>query len=199
MWTLKTILFPLFGKHAKISDTHKDGNDKGIWERFNEALAQDFDDELLPLIESLVENTVDPENFLLQFVEHYETSIGTPVYISNTEAIRRKLIKLNNSITRIRGTKKSFDVLYNILGMTTVTIAIETPLKTWDSNVTLDDEARRFDRNPCCAFYSLTLAGPASINDSLQDAINRINNYLKPIGATTTEILYNGSPIILSS
>lgn len=195
-YTLKDKIFGFFGLDAKVRDTSKDVNGKGISERYNESLGEDYDDNVRDLVDNFHDNLYDPFLCKSQFIKFLEYNVGSPVIVVNTDAFRRKLIAFNNTITLIKGTQLSHEVLFGMLGVSNVDIDIVNKVSGFDSEVTLDDVHRTFDSGAlCCQHYTITLAGASAIDDTLIESLIRIAFYLKPINGEIDFIEYNGTVI----
>jgi len=199
MFSLKGIIFGLFGVDAKIKDSLKDGFGKGIWERYNESLGEDYDDNVHLLIINLISNVIVPQTMLVRFIDIQNEALGDLPVPSTDVKIKRKILQHFNTLGTIKGTVKSYSMLFSFIGVTLVSTTDVSPGFGWDHDTaTLDDDDRTFDSNASsCSFYSLELTGASPIDTELEGAINIINNYLIPINAQTTEIRYNGVPITL--
>lgn len=197
-FVLKNIIFGLFGVNAKVNDVHKDINGKGINERYNEAIAEDYDEEIETKIDGYFDNLIIPQTAQEKFLYSIERNIGIPVQLSDLEAFRRRMIILNNAITLTKGTEKSYLLLFNLIGVTGMVVTVPDKIFGLDSITTLDSDTRRFDgRKFCCFHFSLDLTGTATHNAELEKQILTIVNYLRPINSEIDAITYNATPIPL--
>lgn len=196
-YTLKDKIFNFFGVNAKVNDSYKDVNKKGINERYQESLGSDYDDNVSNLIDNLHDNTLNPRTFLYKFINLIEYNFGNPFIVIDTPARRRKMIEFSNSFYRIKGTFLSHQVLYNMLGFNVDDIVNVERESGFDSvSFTLDD-VRRFDSSAlCCRHYVIELSGGVVVSDELYDLVFAIAEYLRPIDAELDGINYNGSPIV---
>ena len=199
MFSLKNIIFGLFGVEAKLNDTYKDQNGKGIWERYNESVAEYYDESVDPLIVNIFENVLLPNTMFVRFLDIQIEALGNLPVISDDPAIKRKVIQYFNILGTIKGTLKSFEMLFSFIGITVDdVIDVDSGFTFDDDNATFDDPVRTFDSgNPCCGTYELNLSGNDPIDDDLENSINIINNYLKPINSEASVIRYNGQPITI--
>lgn len=196
-YKLKDRIFGYFGNYDKQTDTYKDVNKKGINQRYHESLGEDFDVYVLPFLDKLLDNTINPRTTQDKFVAYLEAMIGNIVIVKNTAQHRKKIIELSNRIYEIKGTLKSYRVMLMMLGFTGV--VIEEIYKTYgfDSAVTLDDPERFFDMGCLpCSEYNLRLSGGVVINDELRKTIYRIDEFLAPINAIRKDIFINGTSIL---
>lgn len=217
-FSLKSVIFSYFGVNAKVMDTYKTGglstddgeilmlddgveilsddSGKGINERYQESLGAGYDDELSDLIDNFIERNLVPQEMLSRLIPHMETMLGGIVVVSDTVAMRRKIIQFAQQIYNIKSTALSYEVLFKLLGFETVVIEEFGAISGFDSDLTFDDEGRTFDgsdRN--CSDYSVHLTGSISITQDILDAISRIIAFLEPINADLRMVTYNGEEI----
>ena len=200
MFSLKSIIFNFFGIESKINDSLKDGSGKGIWERYNESLGEDYDEDVSPLITNLMDNVIVPLTMFVRFIDIQNEALGSLPVPSIDVNVKRKILQHFNILGTIKGTVKSYRMLFSFIGVNLDSNSDVNPGFGWDSDTgTLDDADRTFDTNLSnCRYYSLELSGVAVISSDLESAINIINDYLRPLNAVTFEIKYNGTPITLT-
>lgn len=199
VYTLKDKIFGFFGVNAKLHDTHKDVNKKGITERYNESLGEDYDDNVRLLVDNFQDNVANPVTCYEKFIQHLEYNVGQPLVLIDTPTRRRKMIQLSNTLAMIKGTLLSHQVLFGILGITAVTITLIEIETGFDSGFTFDDDNRVFDGSRIyCPHYTITLVGSPPQTDSLNEKILEIAFHLKPIDSEILAITYNGNPVPLS-
>lgn len=193
---LKTRLFEYFGRDAKVRDTFKDVNGKGISERYHEALGEGYDDDVSDLLDNFIDRTIVPKEMVSQLIPLMEWMLGSPVVVTDAVAMRRRIIQFAQQIYNIKSTALSYEILLRMLGFDTVTIQEFVITSGFDSDVTLDDEARVFDgADSNCSEYSVLLTGSITVTDAVNEAVFRIIEFLEPVNADLREVLYNGAPI----
>lgn len=195
-YTLKDKIFGFFGVSAKRRDTFKDVNGKGIWQRYNESLGDDYDNHVRDLIDNPVDNILVPQTTFDRFIIYLEYNVGMPLQLSNNMDFRRKMLWLNNVITLTKGTIASYRILFNLINISSVTVTNLSTESGFDSSLTFDDDERKFDgRGTCCFHYKVDLVGSAPITQLLIDNVWKILYYLKPVNAELITVTYNGDPI----
>jgi len=132
-WNLKDNLFSYLGAYEKQADTFKDGNNKGVLERFNEANAEDYDDNHLVLILSLWENTRNPLACYQEYIQFLEDSHGIAQIAGQTEEKRRRVLRFYRSVVAKKGTKAAYDLLFYYLGFTVDSLVEDFTGQTLDS------------------------------------------------------------------
>lgn len=193
----KDRLFSFFGGYDKRSDTLKDINGFGIWERFNRAIGQSIDYELQGKVDDLIANIYDPETCLDRYVVYLESMMGynqarNTLYVSPLLSKRRNVLKKILRFYQIKGTKKAYTLMLSMIGIST-TITENFNDYGFDSPVTLDDTLRRFDmRCDTCSTYDLVMTGPA-ITTAIYNAIWSVVMFNEPINAKINVITYNGN------
>lgn len=193
-------LFNFFGKFAKEQDTYKDGNGKGIWERYQESLGSSYDAEIQPLLDLLLENILVPDTMLSKMIPTMERVLGEPVNVledgtSLSEDLRRKIIKFAHVLYNIRSTKLSYQMLFNLVGIQDVEIQEFVVTTGFDSDLTFDDDERVFDTPGGCNYcrgYAIVTTGGITLTSQIIAGIARIINFLEPINARLKSFTYNG-------
>ena len=192
MFKLKPIIFNYFGRNDKTTDSNKDSNGKGTNERFQEILASDWDTELLPLIESLIDNTLIATTVWERFIPYLEQAYGIEVLVDDM-AIRRGIIKNWIPLMKVKGTYRSYDILFKLLGFEVLNIEDVAITQGLDSQFTFDDPARRFDDDSCntCSYYNLNLYGSQPLTLQIINLILRAVKIVEPINAKLLKVTFN--------
>lgn len=198
MLQLRTRLFALFGRAEKIADRKtRDASGRGLKERFIGALGAEFDEQLLPLIDGFLDNCIHPETAMAKFVPYLEQQMGVNFTVSDELAVRRKLVAWAPRLVRIKGTKRSYEVLLKLMGFDSVEIIEHFPVSGFDSTRTLDDDERTFDSGACgCLEYSLLLSGSIVLSEEVKAWIRSVIVWCEPIHARLRDILYNGQVLV---
>jgi hypothetical protein len=201
MWSLKETIFKLFGPAEKKADVvNRDAQGRGLNERFLRALGAEYDASIVPLLDNFLENCLDPATALARFVPYLEKQMGVNYVVSDSLITRRKLIAWAPRITRLKGTKRSYEILLKLMGFLTIEIIEHFVPSGFDSELTLDDEARRFDGHCSgCTDYSLKLTGTLTLTDDIRAWIRSVVVYCEPINAHLRDIFYNGTIIAQAS
>lgn len=199
MFTLKDKIFGYFGKEEAATDTYKDVDGKGLLQRYNEAIAEDFDEEFVILVENMVENTVDPLTALEKFLPYLEEQFGVGMALTDDLVLRRKILRYINRFNSIKGTKLSYELLFALIGVTVVITEHFDYFTLDDAVATLDDDARTLDSSVCaqhCTDYSLELTGAGGLTPELVNRILSVIEVNEPINADLREVTYNGGPVV---
>lgn len=108
--------FRLLPGYYKVNDTYKDLSDKGVLERFLTIFGEELDDELVDQADEYL-NIVDP---LHPDAEPYLTNLaytlGSPPDLFGDPAKYAKLLSFIVSVYKIKGTKRSYELFFALLG-----------------------------------------------------------------------------------
>jgi hypothetical protein len=189
-------IFTYFSKYEKTSDINKDVNGKGTLERYNETVGDDIDSNLMPLIDNLIKNVLEPAKCLDNFVPYGEADMGVRVVLRDTLQYRRAVLSIINRLHQIKGTLKGYYVLFGKLGWQ-VTITEYFDAGGFDSPTTFDDNLRTFDSKEClpCSDYSMdivTIGGGPPTSDDMA-TINSVIGFNEPINAHLRQLTFNGT------
>ncbi len=203
-WKVKNIVFGLFSRMDGLTDTNKrliptETEPKGQLQRFNENLAAEWDSELMPAIHNLLDNTFIPATAYDRFIPYLEDLFGIPT-LSQDLNIRRRILKNVLPMYKVKGTLRSYKILFRLLGFDDVeVIPIEMKDGLDSSFFLFDSEARTFDsRAECypCTYYRLILTGTRPLTKEMYDFIKEVVGIVEPINAKLWEIYYNGHRIL---
>lgn len=200
MFSLKEKIFDLFGVEARRNDSYKDENGKGLWQRYNEALAEDFDEQLYSYIDKLLDYTLIPETVRPNMLAYLEDMFGEPVVIDDTIESRQRLLRFVVRLYQLKGTARSYEILVKLMGLDSVTITEIEGGGGFDSAVNFDDPERRFDSEAfSTGKYSLHITGTLELDQELKDKIKSVVRFCEPINASLAEIFYNAVAIRLEA
>lgn len=109
-------IFSYFPRSFQVNDSYKDLEGKGFMQRYNELLAENLDSNELGMLENFLPNVVDAETMSEKFIEYKELQSGIKVPILQDYAFRRKFLKYNEGIRKIKGTIPSYEMVFSLLG-----------------------------------------------------------------------------------
>lgn len=197
---LKPLIFSLFGDFEKIIDSKKDVADKGILERVQESVGEDYDEELADLIDNFVTYNVPPTTASESVLPNIEADYGNvgilpAMSLPNRRTAQRHILKYY----AIRGTKKCYELMLNLIGFDAEITEFFSTF-TFDSPVTLDDPERVFDLGKCsaCSGYTINLirfSGSDPLSDAELAVITRIIKFNEPINARLVSLTLDGSTV----
>jgi len=208
-WSLKSFIFSLFSYSDGLTDTNKipvqSEEDsltveyKGQLQRFNENLARDWDENLLPTIDNLLENTFIASSAYDKFIPYLEDLFGIPAMSQDIEA-RRRILKNVLPMYKVKGTINSYKILFSLLGFDSVEVEKIELDGGWDNPFfTFDSDSRTFDSNPdCypCSYYRLKLTGTIALTQGLYSFIEEVLKIIEPINAKMYSFYYNGKIVL---
>lgn len=205
MVVLKDIIFTRFFTHyEKLVDVNKDLTGKGTLERFTEAVAEEYDAELEPMITAILDN-IHSHNGQAQYLPFIGSAYGNESYGYNEVlslyplGLERRLNQYLRRMYGIRGTKKCLEVLFNLIGFNyTITEAYSS--YSFDSPTTFDDEDRTWDMF-CngCSTYALELTritGSGVATSQELACIWSIIKFNEPMNAILDSLIVQGIVIL---
>lgn len=197
----KTWIFGSLSEYYKKNDTYKDVDGKGLLERYLECFGMELDENIMPFIDNFI-NLVDLEKVDDKFLPDLSYILGAPPTMGFNNSQYRKLLAYAIAIYKIKGTEKSFQILFSFLGYDVFVIE-EIPKKkvTYDSDFIYDEEPEPEIYDTDCAWCSDFKLGIRPSNAS-QDDLNNFNigielnliannlvNFIKPINAIYTGLV----------
>lgn len=206
-YLLRYKIFGFFGRDIKIRDSYKDASGKGLLERYNEVMGLEYDEYYSAYLDNLIDNTLIPETVFESFIPYLEEMFGGIAFTGTDFNTRRKILKFALRLYETKGTKKGYDLIYRLLGFSSVTIVEYDAAYTFDmgnttsdrdpTTIGFDDFYRRFDSKcPTCSDYTLKIYGTAPLTGDLQKMIFRANELCQPINAVLRSAYYNDSLLI---
>lgn len=206
----KDWLFNKLPNYYHINDTYKDANGKGLLQRYLANIGDDLDDNILPFIDNLL-NIIDPTTQAstdFKYLNHVAYLLGSPpdIFLGNPNHYQQyaKLLGHIVSIYKIKGTKKSFELFFALLGYIIQVIEYEPNLGTkFDSGFKFDEGAK-FDTEcePCSEYSILSQAllnsGPCgsssnpSLDPNLFQLMVEVAKFLQPINVNLRTIITGG-------
>lgn len=158
MATIKDKIFPLFGAYDSRIDVNKDSNGKGTLERYNEALAEEYDEEFETLVTTIYENVKNPKSGYAKYLSSLELGKGNDYILPHTLPIRRDIQLYLKKYWQIKGTAAFLNAVLGLGGFA-VTVTENYADYGFDSPVTFDDVDRKFDLGcGACSQYSVVIS-----------------------------------------
>tara|TARA_Y100000782_G_C10184298_1_gene265614 strand:+ start:1175 stop:1849 length:675 start_codon:yes stop_codon:yes gene_type:complete len=186
---LKDKIFSFFDYRDDVEDLYPvDG--KGFEQRFQELIAGEIDDNEVDSIDNFNDNLIIPEQMINSYLIDKQVEKGIDIGISNDDDVNRKLIRYSQSIISIKGTKKSYKVLFKLLGLE-CDIIEHNIVSGFDSG-NLDNPLRRFD-SKCASCSDYTVIIYSTKTPQLERAVNKIIDFCEPIDAKLRELIFSSS------
>lgn len=200
--------------YFKINDTYKDNNDRGLLERYLEIFGLELDE--IEANGGLVENInnylriISPLETDAKFLTTLGFTLGSPPDLLNDNTKYAKLLAYIMSFYKIKGTAKSFELLFALLGFLVNIIEFPPSEATLlDNGNILDEdnlELETFDTGcPSCSEYEisinelLTTPGvcPAPtltvIDNTILATFIKIIEFNQPINARLAKLINGGT------
>lgn len=193
MTTLKDVIFKAFGSYFTSNDSYQENDPlnlkRGIWQRYQEMLAKETDDNTIPKITNLLPNAIVPKMLIDNFIPLREQHYGLAEKIYDSLDIRRKCLQYLPKLNRNRGTKQNYVFLFGLLNFDVeITEYYETggwdtgfwDTSFWDSYLSVS------------TYYDLVLTCryPFFITPEIEAQVARIIRYNHPIHARVGTITY---------
>lgn len=189
-------IFERLPVYFKINDTYKNRNGEGLLERYLSNFGYELDFEVMPQINcylNIIDATVAPASFL----KHIADVLGNPPDVFNSEQIYRNLLAYIVSINKIKGTRKSYELFFSILGFDIEIEEIEpVDLENFYDNGGQYDSGIIYDINKCepCSYYDITFY-PKNLQDIelTPDTLRRLKvaiQYNEPINAKLRKLTF---------
>lgn len=203
-YNLADRIFEFFGSYYKRIDSYKDGDGKGIFERFQEIIGEDADVYLITPEEDAVKNLLTPDDVQTKYFDFLANHIGCSLKIGSSVTTRiRRMFRVIMSLFGLRGLEQNYTWLFDLLPIEFIAIHRIHPdvPKGFDSPVELDDTDRKFDS--CDTVVDLTcwieLEGTLAMTEELLLAIQNIIVFNTPFYITIGYIMYNGTIYIFDT
>lgn len=196
--TIKEFIWDLFPVFYKEFDTHKDGNGKGLFERFIKVFGEEVDEEVINLLNEDSDDYYQKNLIPLQsdpkFINILAAFLGNPPSIWD-DLEYAKLLQYIVIIYKLKGTKLAYHLFLNLLGFTVVIEEFDPQELTYENlydNSLLHDELNYYDDESLtcttayCSDYKLTLTPideGLTLTDELENKIKTIIRFIEPINA----------------
>lgn len=193
----KSWITKLLPGYVLEQDSYKDYQNKGLVVRYLENMGEEIDTGLYPFIVDFMD-LFDALKCDSKFLGHLSFILGLPPSIDDSFDTYRKVIAYAISIYKVKGTKNSYQLLFNLIGLN-IDIIEEIPSRqvNYDEGFIYDGDgvnAVHYD-DDCdnCSYYSIIyndIANPFSIvPQEILDLFTNIINFLEPINAKLRSII----------
>jgi hypothetical protein len=177
------------------NDVNKDTNGEGTWQRYLQVVGLELDEEFIPYMENFLD-VVDPFKADDKYLPLIAGILGSPPSIGSND-LYRKVLANAIAIYKVKGTKTSYEIFFNLLGIN-ISIYEILPKK----KITYDQPGVIYDASPSllkydsfcdyCTDYWIGYSDAADTTDPWvqnvvsQDKLDQVNNiicFLQPIHA----------------
>lgn len=171
-------------------DTYKDINNDGLYLKYLGIMGAEIDDEIIPMVE-YVTDLIDTHKTDSIFINHLSETLGSPPNITFTEEDYRNLLKYVIAIYKIKGTKKSYELFFSLLGYDIELIELppNNIINQYDDEGLYDDEPRLiYDSDSCvwCSEYDIIIYPRFEhirLTRDILDRLKRAVEFTEPINA----------------
>ena len=154
----RTWLFEQLPDYFHSEDTYKDQNGKGIFQRYLEALGEEYDEELVDKLENFL-NILDPISTDEKFLPHIAYTKGNAPDLGFDNQTYRAYLNNLVSIYQIKGTRESYVLLFRLLGYNlTLLLTFFQEDVRYDEEIVYDDEELYDMSCNSCVEYTIFLS-----------------------------------------
>ena len=188
-------MFEYFGQYYKRLDSNKDVEGRGTFERFIGIIGDDLDTELVNKSEDLLKNLIVADTFILPYYRYLIGHKGCSLYVGSTEPVMRRMIRVIDTLYRLRGTLKNYTYLFNLIPLTFELVWLKPEIvQGWDTPLKFDDDDRVLDTWTAVTAeeYGIRLTGAEDMSEDLMAAIKSVIRFNTPFYMRILWIEYNG-------
>lgn len=192
----KNWFFSKLPPYFKDNDSYKNALGEGLLERYLRIFGDELDENTHPYIRDFME-IFDVVNCDEKYLPLISSILGYPPAIDGNNATYRKILAYAVAIYKIKGTKRSYEILLNMLGINLTTIEEIMPAKavtydlapyTYDQGDLGDgtESETHYDSecDNCGDFYLHYTLQPGVVMDAtLQSYVQNIVCWITPINA----------------
>lgn len=157
-------------------DTNKDIYGEGTLTRYLGMLGSEIDENIVPYIECLL-NIVDAQTTDSKFLNHLAEVLGSPPNITFDEQSFRNLLTYIISIYKVKGTRKSYELFFGLLGynIQLIELPINENINSYDKEGKYDTTLN-YDSDSCqsCSEYDIILLPKDSNKPLTKDVLDRV-------------------------
>lgn len=195
----KNWIFNQFPGPYQESDPNKNSAKEGTLQRFLQVFGNELDEDFIPYLDNFMD-IVDYLKCDDKFLPLIGSILGYPPSINGDNDTYRKILAYVVAIYKIKGTKRSYEIMFNLLGFS-IMITEEVPKKklTYDPypifTYDQDDEPGHYDSDcDYCSGYWITPTwiGDGEMPDDILEKALNIICFLQPINAKFLGYLEDG-------
>lgn len=185
-------IFNLFPRAIRQSDSYKWADGRGFLERYLSGFEDELDAELLAYVDNFMElfNVLATDSKYLPLIAQ---ALGSPAQVDTSVATYRKVLEYAVALWRIKGTKRSYELLFSFIGLEVdiieepllEAITYDMPGLTYDDSYTYD-QGYTWQGGYRIAYNEA--ANPLNTNVS-SDVLNRMAIVIKQIEPINAKFL----------
>lgn len=169
------------------NDSYKNAEGRGLLVRYLESFGEELDESFYPYVKNfmdLFDTIKSPERLL----GHLSFILGLPPSVDNNFTVYRRVLAYAVQIYKIKGTAKSYELLFGLLGLNikiqeeSGALAVE-----YDSGFIYDDTKTYDEDCATCSFYSILYYDPnnplSPVDPEILEKFNTVICFLEPINA----------------
>lgn len=193
----KDWFFRQLPEYAQLSDSNKDELDQGTLQRYLQIFGMETDENIMPYVTDFMD-VIDLQKTDDKYLPMIAGLLGNPPSLGDN-ASYRKVLAYALAIYKVKGTKKSYEIFMNLLGLR-IDIIEDIPAK--QVSYDLEPDIAIYDEEPImnqydsecdyCSGYTIAYSSnndtynPMNLNTVPPETLAKINNilcFLQPINA----------------
>lgn len=113
-FSFKNFIWGLLPDYFSLTDSYKDGNDEGIFQRYSKNFDYYLDDEVYPFIKDVLD-ILSAKDTEAKFLPYLAYMFGDTPLTKDTAA-NRNLIRWAATLHRLKGSRPSYRMIFNLFG-----------------------------------------------------------------------------------
>lgn len=186
-FNFKSWVVNLFPKYFHDNDSYKNSEGKGFFVRYLEGFGEELDEDIYPFVANFMDlfDTIKTPDRLLG---HLSFILGLPPSVDNNFTVYRRVLAYAVRIYKIKGTAKSYELLFNLLGLN-IKIQEEIPQTevAYDSGFFYDDDKTYDFDCATCSYYTILYYDPnnplSEVDPEILEKFNLVICFLEPINS----------------
>lgn len=182
----KDWFFRQFPEFYQTSDTYKDINGEGLFQRYLRGYGLELDEEIMPYMRNFID-IIDVSKCDEKFLPLIATILGSPPSVSTDPDDYRKVLAYALAIYKVKGTKRAYQILLGILGLNITVVELVPKRKiTYDMPGIKYDAGHVYDSvcENCSGYYiGYSLPDNAEVDPALLTQASNVICFLQPINA----------------
>jgi len=206
MVVFKDWIFSLFPRYIWEHDTLP-VNGKGLFQRYMETFGEEIDEEIKDYITNFI-NIIDVTSTEDKYLVYLAEFLGNPPTLFYSDVRYRKLLRYLMDIIKCKGTVRSYELIFGLLGCTIELVEIPPSVMKYDwygelgeevpTTLVVYDSGYRYDEEcPSCSDYYLNITDPDGVlagaltNTILYALLMKIIKFVEPINMNLINLTIN--------
>jgi hypothetical protein len=184
-WFAQNLFTKWFTQYHKTEDSYKDLNDKGLLERYVQTIGQEIDTNILPYLENLQDNILNPKSIFAKLLPFREQELGVNLVYDDTVERRKQILSYWLRLVQIKGTKRGYEVCIRLMNFSGLII------DTVDVITYFDNPLPSAGCNACYEYDVIVKGNKQVIDLTIVDAFFNLIEWNEPINCKLRFFIYN--------